>query len=45
MTTVFLGGSRQVSRLSTPVEKRLDKIIDQNFHVLIGDANGADKAI
>lgn len=45
MTTVFLGGSRHVSRIGAAVRKRLDKIIDNNFRVLIGDANGADKSI
>jgi hypothetical protein len=45
MTTVFLGGSRQISRINAEVRKRLDKIIDNDFRVLIGDANGADKAI
>ena len=42
---VFIGGSRRISRLNTAVKKRLQNIIDQTFTVLIGDANGADKAI
>ena len=45
MTTVFIGGSRQASRLSTHVQKRLDTIIEKEFSIIIGDANGADKAI
>jgi hypothetical protein len=45
MTTVFIGGSRQVSRLSPQVRERLDKIVEKQFPVLIGDANGADKAV
>jgi hypothetical protein len=45
MTTVFVGGSRRVSRLSTPIRERLDRIIEKGLPVLIGDANGADKAI
>ncbi len=42
---VFIGGSRRISRLNTEVKKRLQNIIDQTFTVLIGDANGADKAV
>jgi len=45
MTTVFLGGSRRISRLNADIRERLDRIIEQNFEVIIGDANGADKAI
>jgi len=45
MTTVFVGGSRHASRLSAPVRLRIDKIIDKGFPILIGDANGADKAV
>jgi hypothetical protein len=42
---VFLGGSRHVSRINTQVRERLDTIVDKNLPVLVGDANGADKAI
>jgi hypothetical protein len=45
MTTVVLGGSRQISRLTAELERRLDRIIDQRLHVVVGDANGADKAM
>lgn len=45
MTKVFVGGSRHVSRLNTQVRERLDNIMAQNFLVLVGDANGADKAV
>ncbi len=45
MTKVFIGGSRRVSRLSEPVRMRLDRIIEKGLHVVIGDANGADKAV
>jgi hypothetical protein len=44
-TKVFIGGSRRVSRLSLPVRARLGKIIEKGFAVLVGDANGADKAV
>ncbi len=45
MTTVFVGGSRRVSRLGAPVRTRLDTIMEKGFPVIVGDANGADKAV
>jgi hypothetical protein len=45
MTRVFIGGSRHVSHLNASVRTRLDKIVDKAFPVLVGDANGADKAL
>lgn len=45
MTTVFIGGSRRASRLNAHVQKRLDTIIKKEFPIIIGDANGADKAV
>lgn len=43
--TVFIGGSRQASHLSTKVKERLNNIVDKGHRVIVGDANGADKAI
>jgi hypothetical protein len=45
MIKVFIGGSRKVSRLSAEVRQRLDRIISKGLPVLIGDANGVDKAV
>ncbi|MBI3811402.1 MAG: hypothetical protein HY283_04260 [Nitrospirae bacterium] len=45
MKRVFAGGSRRVTRLNADVRHRLDQIIQRQLCVLIGDANGADKAI
>lgn len=45
MTTVFVGGSRGVTRLDEDIKFRADNIIRQKMRVLIGDANGADKAM
>lgn len=45
MTKVFVGGSRHVSRLDATVRQRLDNIISRSFSILVGDANGADKAV
>jgi hypothetical protein len=44
MHSVFVAGSRAVSRLNKQVKERLDNIARRNFTVLVGDANGADKA-
>ena len=45
MTKVFIGGSRRITRLSAEVQARLDRIIDSRLPVVVGDANGADKAV
>src|SRR5208337_3650441 len=45
MMAVFIVGSRAMSRLNTQITERLDNIMRQEILVLIGDANGADKAV
>lgn len=45
MSTVFIGGSRRLSRLNEVIRGRLDNIIERNHAVLIGDANGGDRAV
>ncbi|MBE0472374.1 MAG: hypothetical protein IBX55_23060 [Methyloprofundus sp.] len=45
MTTVFISGSRHLSRLSQDVKARLENVINQHFAVVVGDANGVDKAV
>ena len=45
MSTVFIGGSRHVSRLFPEIKGRLDNVITSGHHVVIGDANGADKTV
>ncbi len=44
MTTVFLSGSRKISQLDEAVTSRLSTIVEKGFRVIVGDANGADKA-
>lgn len=44
-TKVFIAGSRRLSKLSRDVSQRLDNIIEKSLTVLIGDANGVDKAV
>ncbi|MCY4596594.1 MAG: hypothetical protein OXC19_17560 [Bryobacterales bacterium] len=43
-TNVFVAGSRKISRLPAAVKQRIDTIIDKGFQILVGDANGADRA-
>jgi hypothetical protein len=43
--TVFVAGSRQISRLPTEVRSRVDAMIAKGFQILVGDANGVDKAV
>jgi hypothetical protein len=45
MTNVFIGGSRKISRLDADVRQELDRIVEKSLKVLVGDANGADKAV
>jgi hypothetical protein len=45
MTKVFIAGSRHLSRLTADVKRRIDAMIDKDFTILVGDANGADKAV
>ncbi|HEY0151443.1 MAG TPA: hypothetical protein VGB92_05560 [Longimicrobium sp.] len=45
MTRVFLGGSRKVSRLNESIRARLGEIVRRNLQIVIGDANGADRAM
>jgi len=45
VTRVFIGGSRRVVRLDEAVRTRLDRIVEGHLPVVIGDANGADKAV
>lgn len=44
-TRVFVAGSRAVSRLNAAIRERLDRIMEAQHDVLIGDANGADRAV
>lgn len=42
---VFIAGSRRLARLNNDVKRRLDNIVDRGLMVIVGDANGADKAV
>jgi hypothetical protein len=45
MTSVFIGGSRAISRLNPVIRERLDDLMRRGCSILIGDANGADKMV
>jgi hypothetical protein len=45
MNTVFIGGSRRVARLNPTIRERLDNIITKGLRIVIGDANGSDRAV
>jgi hypothetical protein len=45
INTIFIGGSRRVSRLPAEIRHRLDNIVRNGHRVVVGDANGADKAV
>ena len=45
MNAVFIGGSRKLSRLNEQIRSKLAEIAERNLHVLVGDANGADRAV
>jgi hypothetical protein len=44
-TKVFIAGSRRLSRLNKDVKRRIDNIVDKGLTVVVGDANGVDKAV
>lgn len=45
MTTVFVAGSITIKKLDPLVIQRLKKIVDQDFAVIVGDANGIDSSV
>lgn len=45
MSKVFFGGSRGLGRLNSAIRTRLRNLIANGHTVLVGDANGVDKAI
>lgn len=45
MTTVFIAGSMDIKHLDRKVTERLDNIINSNFSIIVGDADGVDTSI
>jgi len=44
VATVFVAGSRHISRLPAEVKLRVDAMVEKGLRIFVGDANGADKA-
>jgi len=44
-TKVFIAGSRRLSRLNKDMRRRIDNIVNKGFTVIVGDANGVDRAV
>ena len=42
---IFISGSIEIKELNQEIKNSLDKIIENNYEVLVGDANGIDKLI
>jgi len=45
MSHIFIGGSRRISRLHRFAAERLDRLLYDKPCILVGDANGADRAV
>ena len=45
MKTVFLSGSRKTHRLDDSIKARFKELLNENTNFIVGDANGADKAM
>lgn len=45
MTSVFIGGSRAISKLDEALRDKLNDFMQRGCTIFIGDANGADKAV
>ncbi len=45
MTKIVIAGSRRLSRLNAEIKRRIDTMIEKDFTILVGDANGADKTV
>lgn len=45
MTKVLISGSRSIKILPSAAIESIDRIIAQNFHIIIGDADGVDSTV
>lgn len=44
-TKVFIAGSMNIKNLDAKVKERIDNIVQQDFDVVVGDADGADTSV
>lgn len=42
---IFIAGPRAISKLNESIIHKIEKIIEDNCTILVGDANGVDKAV
>jgi predicted Rossmann fold nucleotide-binding protein DprA/Smf involved in DNA uptake len=42
---IFIAGSISIKKLDESVTKRIDKMISQGYEIILGDADGIDKAV
>ncbi|OGA21523.1 MAG: hypothetical protein A3I02_13325 [Betaproteobacteria bacterium RIFCSPLOWO2_02_FULL_67_26] len=45
MEAVFLGGSRRIARLNESMRAKIDELLTRGLWMVVGDANGADRAL
>ncbi len=45
MKKIFISGSMSIIRIDNKVKERIDNIINSNFPILLGDADGVDTSI
>lgn len=45
MNKIFISGSMRIKRIDKKVEERIDNIINSNFPILLGDAEGVDTSV
>ena len=45
MSKIFISGSMNIKNINPMIIKRINNMIESNFDILIGDANGSDKSI
>ena len=45
MEKIFIAGSISIKKLDESVTKRIDKMISQGYEIILGDADGIDKAV
>ena len=45
MEKIFIAGSISIKKLDESVTKRIDKMINQGYEIILGDADGIDKAV
>jgi hypothetical protein len=44
-TKVFIAGSMNIKQLDPQVKERIENIVEQDFEIVVGDADGADTSI